>query len=370
MSNNDYITSKEIIEKTGISRATLNNYIKMGILPKPIVRKPGPEQKGVKQIGYFPAYVLDNILKVKMLKRQGKSMDEIVNLFSEITIDEIDTTKKEPEIDQTVQHEKVAPKISRRIVDDELGVTITDINIPAYLVNHNFEIEWINSQAEDLIFNQKVRNIINVESRNVFKLLLNNSNLSHISNWEESVVLHFTILQNHISDQKINQLYEGITEKETGILSDLFWLKKDLAQENLYHLPLTIVKADKSRSSFWVHTMSFREGTFLVYVPTDNINADILNLLNQRKKIINDLLKNRMPSLVSLCALVADLQDSVKISAELLPSHYFELINELWQTMGPIFEKYNGIYGKHAGDGMLYYFIKGLGQRTDSQYEH
>ena len=184
-----------------------------------------------------------------------------------------------------------------------------------------------------MIFNQKVRNIINVESRNVFKLLLNNSTLSHISNWEESVVLHFTILQNHISDQKINQLYEGITEKETGILSDLFWLKKDLAQENLYHLPLTIVKADKSRSSFWVHTMSFREGTFLVYVPTDNINADILNLLNQRKKIINDLLKNRMPSLVSLCALVADLQDSVKISAELLPSHYFELINELWQTM-------------------------------------
>jgi class 3 adenylate cyclase len=103
--------------------------------------------------------------------------------------------------------------------------------------------------------------------------------------------------------------------------------------------------------------MSFREGTFLVYVPTDNINADLLNMLGQRKMIINELLKNRMPSLVSLSVLVADLQDSVKISAELLPSQYFELINELWQTMGPIFEKYNGIYGKHVGDGMLYYFI-------------
>ena len=178
-----------------------------------------------------------------------------------------------------------------------------------------------------------------------------------MKNWEESVILHFTILQNQITGNKINRLYEGITEKETGILSDLFWLKKDLARENLYHLPATIVKPDNSRSSFWVHTMSFREGTFLVYVPTDNINTDLLNMLGQRNKIINELLKNRMPSLVSLCALVADLQDSVKISAELLPSQYFELINEVWQAMGPIFEKHNGIYGKYAGNGMLYYFI-------------
>ena len=67
MNNGNLITSKEIIEKTGISRATLNNYIKMGILPKPIVRRPGPEQKGVKKIGYFPASVLEHILKVKLL---------------------------------------------------------------------------------------------------------------------------------------------------------------------------------------------------------------------------------------------------------------------------------------------------------------
>jgi class 3 adenylate cyclase/NADPH-dependent 7-cyano-7-deazaguanine reductase QueF-like protein len=285
-------------------------------------------------------------------------MDEIVRLFKETRSDELDTSKEETESEQTVQQDKVTDKISRRIADKELGVTITDINTPAYLINHNFEIEWINPPAEELIFNQKVRSIVNVESRNVFKLLLNKNSQSHITNWEESVILHFTILQNRISDNKINRLYQGITEKETGILSDLYWLKKDIVKENLYHLPVTIAKADNSRSSFWVHTMSFREGTFLVFVPTDNIDADLLNLLSQRKKIINELLKNRMPSLVSLCALVADLQDSVKISAELLPSHYFELINELWQTMGPIFEKYNGIYGKHAGDGMLYYFIQ------------
>ncbi|MDP6250145.1 MAG: hypothetical protein QGH26_04965, partial [Candidatus Pacebacteria bacterium] len=54
-----------------------------------------------------------------------------------------------------------------------------------------------------------------------------------------------------------------------------------------------------------------------VYVPSDENNQDIVKLLSSRENVINNLLKERMPSLFSLCILVADLQDSVKISAEL-----------------------------------------------------
>ncbi len=95
MSDSNLITSKDLIEKTGISRATLNNYIKMGILPKPIVRRPGPEQKGVKQIGYFPLSVLENILKVKLLKQQGNSMDEIASMFQDSSAAEIEEIQQE-----------------------------------------------------------------------------------------------------------------------------------------------------------------------------------------------------------------------------------------------------------------------------------
>lgn len=358
MSGSDFITSKDIIAKTGISRATLNNYIKMGILPKPIVRKAGPEQQGAKQIGYFPADVLERILKVKVLKQQGKSMDEIGAMFEKTKSGEPEQTQPQSSEEKlTVQPIAEPAKVSRRIADKSLGVTISDINSPAYLVNHNFEIEWTNSHAEDLIFNRHVRSIVDVESRNIFKLLLHQDSKAHMKNWQESVVLHLTILQKRIDEQVISNLYDGISSNEIGILSELFKQKRDAARENLYHLPSTIVKADNTRTSYWVHTMTFREGTFFVYVPTDSINADLLDMLSQRGKIINELLKKRMPSLVSLCVLIADLQDSVKISAELLPAQYFELINELWQTVGPAFERYNGIYGKQAGDGMLYYFI-------------
>lgn len=360
MNGGNLITSKEIIEKTGISRATLNNYIKMGILPKPIVRRPGPEQKGVKQIGYFPASVLERILRVKLLKQQGNSMEDISQLFQEsppVVHKEERPEYPTPAQERRHRDERVSSQGQRRVSDSELQVTIADINSPAYLINHNFEIEWINKPAEESIFNRNIKEIVDIDSRNIFRLLLNEELRNDVPNWKEAVLLHLTILQNRLNANNLNSIYEGITDHEVKILADLYEQKKLAARESVYHLPISVIKSDGSRSSYWVHSMSFREGTFFVYVPTDSVNAALLDMLTQRGKIINDLLKNRMPSLVSLCVLIADLQDSVKISAELLPAQYFELINELWQSVGPAFEKYNGIYGKHAGDGMLYYFI-------------
>ncbi len=40
------------------------------------------------------------------------------------------------------------------------------------------------------------------------------------------------------------------------------------------------------------------------------------------------------------------------------------MINDLWKNLAGTFEKYNAICGKHAGDGMLHYFIK----KPDSNY--
>jgi len=372
MGDSNLITSKDLIEKTGISRATLNNYIKLGILPKPIVRRPGPEQKGVKQIGYFPLSVLENILKVKLLKQQGNSMDEIASMFQESSTEEIEEIQrekiqeKEEPLIQTRRSEEPAPvpvtQNHRRVSSNELKVTIADISSPAYLINHNFEIEWINKPAEDLIFNCNIKDIVDVESRNIFRLLLNEELRKGVQNWKEGLLLHLTVLQSRISSTSLDSLFSGVNESEINILSDLFAKRTNSAPEDLYHLPVTIINPDNSSSSYWVHTMSFREGTFFVYVPTDSVNTSLLHMLSQRGKIINELLKNRMPSLVSLCVLIADLQESVKISAELLPAHYFELINELWQAVGPTCEKYHGIYGKHVGDGMLYYFIQRPGE--------
>ena len=63
------VSSIAVLARTGLSRATLNNYIKMGIIPQPIVKKPGDPSIRAKQIGYFPDSVWGTIERIKQYKK-------------------------------------------------------------------------------------------------------------------------------------------------------------------------------------------------------------------------------------------------------------------------------------------------------------
>ena len=73
------ITSKQIIDLTRISRATLNNYINLGLLAKPVIMNPGKDGGGARQLGYFPDSTVERINTIQRLKREGVLMSDIVN---------------------------------------------------------------------------------------------------------------------------------------------------------------------------------------------------------------------------------------------------------------------------------------------------
>jgi len=166
------ISSIAVLARTGLSRATLNNYIKMGMIPPPIVKKPDDPSIKAKQIGYFQDSVWGTIEKIKLYKKEGRSMKEIGSLLS---------------------------------------------------------------------------------------LKTNRSSGEH---------------------------FPEIPENDAGTFSE------------------------------------------------------------------------KTPSLVSFSVLFADLQDSVRICAELPPEEYFSLIHQIWKCMEGSFKKYYGAQGKHTGEGMVYYFLK------------
>ena len=183
--NQAWISSKELLKKSGISRATLNNYIKLGIIPKPVVQKPRDVMKGTKRIGYFLQEVLGCIETVNRLKKEGNSMRSIAQIL------------------------------------------------------------------------------------------------------------------------KKRKVTESVSEGNSGIFEESF-------------------------SKF----------------PSND------------SKVINDLLQQRVPTLVHFCVFVANLQDSIRICAELPPEEYFELVNQMHKTIGECFKKYYGIYGKYIGAMVVCYFLK------------
>ena len=164
-----WLTSKEVLAKTGISRATLNNYIKKKILPAPVVQPPESPNGKTKRIGYFPEWVLKRIQDVQLLKQEGKSIRQISEKFQDIaeTVGGQypnlipDLTERSHNITSTTRSDNgVCPKL-----------TIEGLVIPAYFLDHDFAIIWINHYAEREIFHQRLMSIELSEHLNVFKLL-------------------------------------------------------------------------------------------------------------------------------------------------------------------------------------------------------
>ncbi len=204
------ISSKELLIRSAISRATLNNYISYGLLSKPLIMNPGLDGGGARQLGYFPDEALSRVEAINKLKRKGLNMAEIVAHFGGRTI------------------------------------PVKMLTGPTALPGSG---------------------------------------------------LHLAV--------------DGLGQA------------------------------------------------------TDEPDAESLqDFLSRRDDLIDGLLRSRLPVLSELAVLVANLQGSVNICSELPAEEYFELINEIWATMGPILRKYSATCGKPIGDGLVYYFLR----QADSNY--
>jgi DNA-binding transcriptional MerR regulator len=151
-----YITSKEVLEQAGISRATLNNYISQGLLPRPVVAPGNRETSDAPRIGHFPVAILETIEQINKLKRQGLKLAEIAT-----RVGDTDAEPPEAERVESPRPRQRGRKASRRLeasapvaatessdvykpiqLDGPLRLTVEDLAHPAYMVNRRFEVEW------------------------------------------------------------------------------------------------------------------------------------------------------------------------------------------------------------------------------------
>jgi adenylate cyclase len=352
MNSQKWIDSSELLDKCEISKPTLDYYIKLGIVPKPIVRN---SEDGL--TGYFPPEVIDTIDRVKQLKNEGETMEEIVK-----------KVKHSPggEHNENAERKRIfLDERAERIIKDKIGtdsrglhLTLVDIHTPAYLMNYQFEIEWINDQAESAIFGKNIRTIRDVEYRNVFRLFLNWEFTNFIKNWEEFLRYHMIFFKAKQPKEQIAHLYTSISQKEVDYLQKVYDNTDNVVLEKIYQQFITLIEMDKPEERYIAYTTFFREGMFFLYLPADSVPAGITDYLSNRELLVRELLQKRLPTLVSFSVLVADLQGSVRICAELPPEEYFELINSMWRLLEESFKKFNGIFGKKIGDGVVYYFLK------------
>ena len=243
------ISSKDLLKRTGISRATLNNYIKVGILPRPIVLGPSKGMGKVSRIGYFPRAAVERIEIVKVLKREGHSMEDIARRFRNLA--------------ETRPLDKIT-----EVSSEHPELTLEDISSPAYLINHNFEIEWINREAELTLFAQQLSLIKDLQSRNIFKVLFNWEFHNHVQNWEDLLGFHMSFAKSRLSRAWIEQLFSGISETQSSLLKQIYDEVPTFPQQGPKFTNIKLSLADGTTHPYSVHTMFFKEGILFVYAPT------------------------------------------------------------------------------------------------------
>ena len=361
------LTSFEVMQSANISRATLNNYISQGLLPRPLVKNPEPgAQTSARQIGYFPKEVLARLERISQLKKDGYAMADIAK---QLELDGFQVLEKTPSPETSATHApftehfvqsapveiKNAPQAVTAAKSNVLRLTIDHIPFPAYMVNYNFEITWFNEEARTDLLGAFEYLPADIKERNALAYLLKGRLGRNGANREELLQFYLLLGKGRFSRNDLMSILTGQSNATPEHMEES--LAELRPNGTLVQLPLTLRLENDEIANYNVYASYYREGVLFIHLPCHAESDSLLGLLERRDEVIRNLLKKHLPVLTDVAVLVADLQSSVRICTELPPEEYFELINQIWATMEPIFRKYYGTHGKHVGDGMVYYFF-------------
>lgn len=246
---------------------------------------------------------------------------------------------------------------------ERLTLNIEKLPHAAYMVNHKFEVTWFNEQARKEMPGLGTELPPRTEDRSIFKLLLEDDDNTASVNCAALLRLNLSFAKERMNFSAISQPLRGVSTSRMRMIEHLYENADAVRVNVVMEVPL-VLQFDKRAVAYSAYATYFREGILVVLAPQDEDSDELRNLLSRRSSVIRALLTNRLPVLTDMAVLVADLQESVKICSELPPDEYFELINKIWATAGDIFRRFYGTYGKHVGDGMVYYFFP----QPDSHY--
>lgn len=340
------LTSKEIIERTGISRATLNNYISSGLVPRPQVLPPGPQDGGAPRIGYFPDDTIERVQTIQRLKQEGWSITRIAQHFSArpATVPAPALAAEQPAAPAPLQAAlalaapaAVAPAPPATLPAEALRLSLAGMRSPAYLVDDRFRLVWSNEQARHDATSPLAGRSAIAGTPVVPELLA----LDEAAGREALLRFHL----------------EAARDRQASVVE----LLRDLAPEQASHAEALLrqgVRAEPglvaqaripgagtqpARLAYAVH---FREGVLFAY------QAVAAEPAEPRASS-----QPAAPVLTPVVVLVTSLQDAAGLWVRLTAPEYFELLNEVGAELDRVFRQHRGRPGRQAGEFLACYFL-------------
>jgi class 3 adenylate cyclase len=332
------LTSKDVMRLTGISRATLNNYIALGVAPRPSVGPAASPTERARRIGWFEDSVVERIREVQRLKAEGVPMAEIARRYGGEGRRRTATAPSPTAVEPAGQ---TAPRLS-----------LDALPHPVYLMNANCDLEWCNEAAQALF--GPAAPAQGAARRNLFALLLDAPALRASSEFRSLLAFHLAAAKPRLPRAALDESAPAAGAASVELLRGLYDEAEPIVRRQVARLDDAAAVAGERWTVF---VAFFREGALFAWTPAEGEPAALLELLARREQVIRDLLRRRPPLVTPLAVLVADLQDAAQLKAELPPEDFFALVNDVWSAAEPSLRRYHGVRGKHRGEGVVSYFL-------------
>ena len=330
----EMISSKEVMSRTGISRATLNNYIGLNLIPSPSVRPP-EEPGGPTKIGYFPEWVVERIEKIHQLKGQGMRMSQIAMHF----MDE----KEEPT-------EAAAEPRQHQWLDQ--------IIFPAILVSRSWEIIGLNSMAEQLLLGESRRGLQSPVRQGFLEPSLIKELIDRFANWREILIPHIRLAKKDMGAEILRPLQR---EEDSQLLKELrqLWNEVQLLPYQPFRQQTLLLKKQSGPvEQYILLSWELPEGTLLLYTPASMQLDQMMDFFTGRATIPKTVLLRKTPPQRPLCILAARLESELHLQTALPPSVYFDLLNQLILGWHRCFRNHGATPGRFFQEGAVGFFLE------------
>ncbi|HVE52871.1 MAG TPA: adenylate/guanylate cyclase domain-containing protein [Ramlibacter sp.] len=337
------LTSKEIIERTGISRATLNNYIASGLVPRPQVLPPGPQDGAAPRIGYFPDDTIARIEIIQRLKREGWSIARIAeHLAAHPPVAPAAAAPVEAAAPKALVAAPLAAPAPASPLDPALRLWLPQGHGPAYLVNENFRIVWANDEARSSALSP-LAGVARGASGSVLPHLM-----ATAPEATRDALLRFHLDMARQRSAAAADLLQGMLQDQAAWVESLYGESRAQEPRLVSHLRIAASAAGPARL---VYAVQFRDGVLFVYGAP----------LPEESAAPRPAAAPATPALTPVAVLVATLHDAQALWVRLTAQEYFELLNEVWAEVDRIFRRHHGVRGTQTGEVLVCYFLPAVG---------
>lgn len=232
------------------------------------------------------------------------------------------------------------------------GLDLEDSRLVAYMLNPNNQLVWFNEAAREQVFGFTSLHP-SAEMRNIFLLLAATQGPFQT----DLVKLHAGLAKPLMTRANLLNALRIADENRVLEAIELFDKADAIEPGNLLSADYLRFDDQGNGAQWRALCAFFREGSLFIHAPCALAEELFVSGLGDRGQLMQSLAAKQSPMLTPMAVMVADLQDSVRLCAELPPQSYFELINELWNVTNGIVQEHGGQIGKHAGDGVIAYFF-------------